>query len=138
MGRSMDWAQHGSYALDWHGDVLLARYQGCWNEVCAQRMHVQARELWQARGRERPWGLLSDAREWEGATPEALAAWWDFFEDAVRHGMRAVTDVLPSHFHETMVREQARRAAALVSYRHSPDVEAALDWLSAQGLATAG
>lgn len=136
MANSMDWAQHGSFSLQWHGDVLWARYQGCWNEICAQRLHGQAQELWQQRGSGRPWGLLSDARDWEGATPEALAAWWAFFEDAVAHGMTAVTDVLPSHFHEAMVREQAQRAMALANYRHSPDVDSAMAWLAEQGLAS--
>ena len=138
MGGNIDWAQHGSFSLQWQGDVLRARYQGCWNEVCAQRLHREALALWQQRGSERPWGLLSDASDWEGATPEALAAWWAFFEDGVRHGMTAVTDVLPSHFHEAMVRAQAQRAAALVAYRHSPDIDAAMAWLAEQGLSTEG
>jgi hypothetical protein len=137
MGGGIEWAQHGGFSLQWRGDVLLARYQGCWNEVCAQRLHREALALWQQRGSGRPWGLLSDARDWEGATPEALGVWWAFFEDGVRHGMVAVTDVLPSHFHEAMVRALAQRAAAMANYRHSDDVEHALAWLAEQGLSTA-
>lgn len=131
----MAWSQHGRFALQWQGDVLMARYEGSWNEVAAQNLHRQARELWQQRG-PKPWGLLSDALDWEGATPEALQAWWLFFEDAAGHGMVAATDILPSGLHGAMVRDLALRAASLVSYQASESVEAGLRWLAGQGLAS--
>jgi hypothetical protein len=127
------WPQHGSYSLCWKGDVLLACYIGAWNEVAARNLHRDALALWQQRGPQ-PWGLLSDAREWEAGTPEALDAWWVFFEDATRHGMVAVTDVMPSRFHRHMVQAMADRASQLVNYRASPDVEDGLTWLASTGL----
>ncbi|WP_428503393.1 hypothetical protein [Roseateles sp.] len=88
----------------------------------------------QADGQAKPWGLLSDALEWEGGTPEALQLWWSFFEDCVRHGMVAVTDVLPTQFHEAMVRSLAERAGQLARYQLSPSFDAGMVWLAQQGL----
>ena len=132
------WAQHGSYSLHWQGDVLMAVYSGAWNEVAAKNLHRAALGLWQERGSSgatQAWGLLSDARDWDGGTPEALEAWWAFFVDGVKHGMVAVTDVLPSPFHATMVRSLAERAEQIAPYRNSPSVEEGLAWLAQQGLA---
>ncbi|MCV2371286.1 hypothetical protein [Roseateles oligotrophus] len=131
------WAQHGSYSLHWQGDVLMAVYGGAWNEVAARNLHRAALALWRERGsgdKTRHWGLLSDARDWDGGTPEALEAWWAFFADGVNHGMVAVTDVLPSRFHAAMVRKLAERAVQIAPYRNSACVEEGLAWLAQQGL----
>lgn len=132
----MEWAQHGSYSLDWQGDVLIARYAGEWNEVAATNLHRDARDLWQARVG-RPWGLLSDASEWGGATPQALDAWWGFFEDAVAHGLSAATDILPSRLHEMMVNSMLERARPMIRFHRSQSVEEAWAWLASEGFSIA-
>ena len=132
----MEWTQHGQYRLSWQGDILIAHYSGAWNEVAVRNLHRDARALWQQHGGQ-SWGMLSDLRDWDGATPEALTLWWVFFEDAVQHGMRVVTDILPSHFHEAMVKELAERAGRLATYCHHRELQPGLDWLAAQGLRTA-
>nr|WP_295082773.1 hypothetical protein [uncultured Roseateles sp.] len=126
------WAQHGEFTLRWQGDVLMASYSGIWNEEAARQLHNKATQLWQMR-EGRPWGLLSDGSRWEGGTPEALALWWGFFEDGVRHGLRAATDILPTSFHGLMVRALKERAERLARYQRSDSVEDGLRWLSAQG-----
>lgn len=134
----MEWRQHGSFSLHWQGDVLMARYEGSWNEIAARNMHKQARALWQQRGADAgPWGLLSDLRDWESATPEAGLAWWAFFEDGVRHGMVAATDIMPSALHQAMVKTHAQRAAELVKFQRSANIEEGLRWLAGLGLSTA-
>jgi hypothetical protein len=127
----MKWAQHGRYSLRWQGDILIASYEGDWNEVAAQNLHRDARAMWLARGTA-PWGLLSDARQWNGATPEAFEKWWEFFEDGVRHGMVAATDILPTSFHSLLVSPLAERASQRVSYQPSSSFEEAEVWLNSQ------
>lgn len=127
------WPQHGAYTLSWQGRVLVARYEGAWNEVCARNLHHEARRLWEQHGQGLPWALLSDATDWEAGTPEALAAWWVFFEDAVHHGLKAATDILPTQLHAVIVQALAERAGRLVSYRRSPGQAEGLAWLQAQG-----
>ncbi len=128
-----DWSQHGAYSLRWQGDILMAVYMGAWNEQAAKNLHREALAMWLQRG-DASWGLLSNALDWDGGTPEALEAWWKFFEDGVKHGMVAVTDVLPSRFHAVMVRSLAERALSIAPYRSSASIEDGLAWLAEQGL----
>lgn len=123
---------HGQFEILWHPPVLLVRYEGAWNEQAALALHAQARLIWQE-PIDGAWAMLTDARQWEGATPEAFARWWEFFADAVQHGMVAVTDVLPSHFHEVLVKDLALRASHLARHRTSADLTEAWDWLASQG-----
>lgn len=131
----MQWAQHGTYTLEWQGDILVTRLTGEWNDVAALNLHRDARSLWQARGGHQ-WGLLTDAREWGGGTPECFDAWWAFFEEGVAAGMIAATDILPSMLHALIVSELAERASRLVHYRRSQSLDDALAWLAGQGLRT--
>jgi hypothetical protein len=123
---------HGQFEILWHPPVLLVRYEGAWNEQAALALHAQARLIWQE-PIDGAWAMLTDATQWEGATPEAFARWWEFFADAVQHGMVAVTDVLPSHFHEVLVKDLAVRASQLARHRTSADLTEAWDWLATQG-----
>lgn len=127
----MQWSQHGSYTLNWQGNILLVSYFGTWNDIAVKHLHRDALLLWQAHG-EKPWALLSDGRQWESATAEALDAWWLFFEEGLRHGMCAVTDIMPSNFHAMMVSPLAQRASQLTRYTHSHDYDAAIAWLNQQ------
>jgi hypothetical protein len=65
----MDWAAHGCFELHWEDDCLSLSLTGEWNEVTAERMATRVRQLVSERGG-RPWAPLSDARDWEGATPD--------------------------------------------------------------------
>lgn len=128
-------AQHGTYHLDWQGDVLIARYVGAWNELAAQNMHQEAMGLWAAR-KGKPWALLSDARSWDCGSSETFEAWWAFFADAVAHDLVCVTDILPSHFHALMVQDLRERGSQLVNYHNSQSLPEALAWLAQQGFST--
>ena len=125
--------QHGQFALQWKGDILIAVYEGMWNEVAASNLHAQAQILGSVR-QGKKWGLISDARNWEGATVETLELWWKFFEDGVANGLVAVTDILPSQLHESMVSPLAERASKIAHYQRSKDVDAAISWLRSKEL----
>ena len=124
--------QHGSFTLVWQGDVMLVTYTDTWNLQAVQALHEAALRTWEQRGM-RPWAMLTDASQWDGGTPEVFALWWKFFEDAVAHGMQAVTDILPTHFHALIVKDLAERAARLAIYRPSENVAQARAWLASLG-----
>ena len=123
--------QHGSYSLLWQGNILIASYSGLWNEIAAKNLHRDAKILWLERGNA-PWCLMSDGSAWEGGTQEALDAWWAFFEDGVVHGMVAVSDILPTSFHEKIVKALADKAGEISNYHHAQSYEEALTWLAQQ------
>jgi hypothetical protein len=126
--------QHGSFALQVHGDVLLCHIQGDWNDVAVRNLRREAALAWQLL-RQRRWGLLLDAQAWGAATPEARHDWEHGFEgDALDAGMACMAAVLPSNFHRQMVRDHTARLAARCAYQPSPDLAAAWAWLATQGL----
>jgi hypothetical protein len=124
--------QHGDFHSQWRGDVLIVTYTGSWNLQAVQALHASLLPSWQARAG-KPWAMLTDASRWEGGTPEVLDEWWLFFEDAVKHGMSTVTDILPSHFHALVVQALAERASKLAHYQRSQDIKSASAWLAQQG-----
>jgi hypothetical protein len=131
----MDWNQHGCFALQRRGDVLLCQIKGDWNDVAVRNLRREAAQAWQPL-RQRRWGLLLDKQGWGAATPEARHDWEQGFEvDALDAGMVCMAAVLPSNFHRMMVRDHAERLEARCTYQQCPDLESAWTWLQAQGLA---
>lgn len=125
--------QHGLFAMEWNGPILVVSYMDTWNLQAAEALHKAAQQAWKARTTQQ-WAMLSDLRRWEGATPDTLQRWWTFFDDAVANGLSTVTDIFPTHFHALMVEQVAQRAATMVNYRHSDDRHAAFAWLAEQGI----
>ena len=123
---------HGRFELDWQGDVLVVRVIDDWNEFGVQNLQRAALAS-RTRHATKPWAMLVDAREWGLATPEALAQWPRFIEAAHEQGLVAVARVLPSQFHEVVVREIIQRTDPLVQQASLASPEAAWDWLRDQG-----
>ena len=124
--------QHGSFTLEWNGPILHVTYSDLWNEEAVLALHAAARAAWVERGYAQ-WAMLTDARQWEGGTPEVLARWWVFFADAVANGMTTVTDILPSTFHAAVVAGLAERASAMATYHRGENMADAFAWLATKG-----
>lgn len=130
----MNWNQHGSYHLEWRGDVLVARYEGVWNEVASRKLHRDAKALWQAH--EGRWAMVSLFDEWEGATPEAFQRWMDFFLDATAHGLGAYAVKMPTGLLATVVEPVVKETTSRVERRECEDLPDALSWLGSLGFRT--
>lgn len=124
---------HGEFKLRWQGDVFIVEYFDLWNDVTAHQLLEQSLPMWKSR-QGKAWGLLSDARAWSGATPEAIEAWWKFFETGVQHGMVAFTGLLPSELHVRLVETLSQRAVQLVPYELSANMDEAFRWLAERGI----
>lgn len=124
--------QHGLFSMAWNGPVLVVRYLETWNLEAAEALHRAARLAWTDR-KAQQWAMLSDLSQWDGATPETLERWWQFFDDCVAHGLTTVTDIFSTQFHGLLVESVAQRASAVVNYHRSYDRAEAFAWLSAQG-----
>lgn len=67
----------GGFTLARYDNVLLLRMFGKWNHENVEALSGELRALVTEKPLSR-WALVSDLREWELATPEALAASLDF------------------------------------------------------------
>lgn len=128
--------QHGSFTMAWNGPILVVTYQDTWNEEAVIALHAAARAAWTNCPLPQ-WAMLTNASQWDGGTPEVLHRWWNFFEDAVQHGMATVTDILPTSFHALLVKGLADRASSMVCYQRSANLAEAYRWLKSQGYAAA-
>lgn len=124
--------QHGSFTMAWNGPILVVTYQDTWNEEAVIALHAAARAAWTNCPLPQ-WAMLTNASQWDGGTPEVLHRWWNFFEDAVQHGMATVTDILPTSFHALLVKGLADRASSMVCYQRSANLAEAYLWLKSQG-----
>ncbi|HRK40276.1 MAG TPA: hypothetical protein PK347_18025 [Burkholderiaceae bacterium] len=128
--------QHGFYSLGWNGSILVVRYMDTWNVEAAVALHQAAQQAWMNRPAS-TWAMLSDLSQWEGATPETLDRWWQFFDDGVANGLTTVTDIFSTRFHGLLVDSIAKRASAWVNYRRSDNEAEAFEWLAQQGFPAA-
>lgn len=128
--------QHGSFTMAWNGPILVVTYQDAWNEEAVIALHAAARAAWTNCPLPQ-WAMLTNASQWDGGTPEVLHRWWNFFEDAVQHGMTTVTDILPTSFHALLVKGLADRASSMVCYQRSENLAEAYRWLKSQGYSAA-
>lgn len=124
--------QHGRFTMNWRGSILVVRYMDTWNVETVVALHQAAQ---QARSNcpTPQWAMLSDLSQWDGATPEALDRWWEFFDDGVANGLTTVTDVFSTSFHGLLVDGIAKRASAWVNYWRSDSQAEAFIWLAQQG-----
>ena len=129
--------QHGLFSMTWNGPILVVRYLETWNLETVVALHQAARLAWADRAGAQ-WAMLSDLRQWDGATPDTLERWWTFFDDAVTHGLTTVTDIFSTKFHGLLVDSVAQRASAVVNYRRSANPADGFAWLAAQGFAATG
>lgn len=130
----MPFNQHGMFKLGWRGRCMVVTAEGAWNEVAVQALAQAAALAWGRVAGER-WGVLVDARTWESVTPEGVRLWQTRFEDeAVKAGAVALAAVLPSNFHRAMMREASRRLEGLCAHHMGLDLEAAWQWMRAQGV----
>lgn len=123
---------HGEFSLSWHGEVLVARYDGVFNEegVLSHAGAILTRINDCPR-----WGLLSDARAWSGFTPEAMLASRTLVDACFARGLVAIAILVPCHTFEKMSRQVVDRgASAGPAYSFAPDPATAIEWLATHGL----
>ncbi|HLO94417.1 MAG TPA: hypothetical protein VK195_08875 [Burkholderiaceae bacterium] len=130
----MDWNQHGNFQLQWRGDVLVVHYDGVWNEVAARHLHRDAAVLWALHPA--PWAMVGLFEDWEGATPETMKVWLDFFLDAVDHGLGAYAVAMPTGLHASMAEGLRRETSRRVDRKDCVDLADALQWLGSLGYAS--
>jgi hypothetical protein len=125
---------HGQFELHWQGQVLHLCLKGEWNAVAVQILKRELQSAIAAHAWPR-WALLVDARDWGGATPEALEAYIDTVIEAHGQGLSHAAALFASNFHELMGRPVRERLNAYLVQEHFFEPAPAQAWLAAQGFA---
>ncbi len=128
-------ASHGSFRLQWKGDVLCINIEGVTNVEAANVFFLRLQEMVAERGPQR-WGRLVDLRQWEGFTPqakEAYAAITDWYASA---GAVAHVQIYPNSFFRDMASDINARVASSGPLLQCKTEEEGLEWLRTFGLRT--
>ena len=72
MALNTSFSQHGHFSLGARGQVVFISMVGTWNEECVASFEQAFPAFLQSEKVSGAWGALTDLREWEGATPQAL------------------------------------------------------------------
>lgn len=123
---------HGSFDLDVRGEVLFVTLEGSWNLEQVKKFFGAYKPFVLGQGLEK-FGVVSDFRNLEGATPDAIA----FFEEvtawAKEQGQVARAQVLNSALREYIV-NQATKSRDIFQIQSFDNREEALDWMVSLGL----
>jgi len=133
-------AAHGYYRISWHGDVIKVIVGDLFNREGVEQLVAEIDQA-VAQGARTGWGLLLDARQWQGGTPEAFELWLTRLEGWIRAGeLRAYSALYAESIQVFLGGTIRDRLTPLFPYFSSPDEAACWQWLGSQGLAvgTAG
>ena len=133
-------AAHGYYRISWHGDVIKVIVGDLFNREGVEQLVAEIDQA-VAQGARTGWGLLLDARQWQGGTPEAFELWLTRLEGWIRAGeLRAYSALYAESIQVFLGGTIRERLTPLMPYFSSPDEAACWQWLGCQGLAvgTAG
>lgn len=126
-------APHGTCAVSWQGNLLTVTYEGVFNREGAEVLgEALAAQLAGRAGR--PWGMLNDARLWEGGTPEAFACWSAYFDHWADQGLVAVAAVYSRSLQQMLTQTLRSHVGSRVPRYFSDTPEACLAWLGEQGV----
>ena len=128
----MAFEPHGSFDLEILGEVVLVTLEGSWNLEQGKKFFEAYKPLLLEQGFTK-FGVVSDFRNLDGATPEAIA----FFEEvtawAKDQGQMARAQVLNSALREYIV-NQATKSPDIFHIQSFDNEEEALDWMAGLGL----
>jgi len=128
------WPAHGDFDMCWHGNVLRVVFRGVWNREAVALLLASVDQLLSEPGAPRRWAALADMREWEGATPEALADYEASSAGLIERGLTASARVFSVEFLNQMIGGMVHehdRIPVLVT----ENMDEALAWLGSQGFA---
>ena len=127
-------AAHGYYRGSWHGDVVKVVVGDLFNREGVEQLVAEIDQLVGQRD-DAGWGMLLDARQWQGGTPDAFELWLINLEGRIRAGKLLAHAALYTESIQVFLGGMIRnRLSPLLPYFSSPDERTCWQWLGAQGL----
>lgn len=128
-------AAHGYYCLGWQGDVLKIVVGDLFNREGTEQLLHEINGMLAQRGA-LAWGMLLDARKWQGGTPDAFELWLESIEGWIRqHQLVAFSALYAESVQRFMGSTVRARLTPLLPYFSTPDEAACWRWLGEQGVA---
>jgi hypothetical protein len=131
-------AAHGYYKLGWRGDVLKIVVSDLFNREGAEHLILEINRMLAQRGAT-AWGMLLDAREWQGGTPDAFELWLASLEGWILHqGLVAFSTLYAESIQLFMGSTVRARLSPQLPFFSALDEAVCWQWLGEQGLELGG
>lgn len=127
----MSFTSHGNYKIEQRQGFFIITYYGSWNVEAAAAFIEEAKELVSESGYKK-FGFLTDLREWEGSTPEALALAKEGLDYFYEHGHIISVHVNNSGVKEQFVQPLQALQASRMVFEQFHSMEIALPWMKAK------
>lgn len=123
---------HGSYTIKVCGEIVCLRFEGSWNLEKAKAFFKEYKVeiLNQGFGQ---FGVMTDFRDLEGATPDCIAFFENIAAWAAQQGQVARAQILDSDL-TAYIADSGTMDRDLFLIRSFETEAEALDWLAGQGL----
>ena len=129
----MEFDGHGDVEFSRKGEIFIIRFYHNWNLEGAKAFFKEYQTCIDQAGLER-FGILSDLRQFQGGTPDAIEFFREIGDWAQAKGQIARALVLDSGLKEFTVHQIDRERTRFQVRSFSGEVEA-LEWLESLGLA---
>jgi len=124
---------HGTYELTLKGEIFIIRFFEKWNLEGANAFFTEYQSAVKGKNLKR-FGVLSDLRQFEGGTPDAIARFNEISNWAKENGQIARAQIIDSGL-KTYTINQIDQGKTLFSIQTFSNETDALTWLSNQCLA---
>ena len=123
---------HGHFGLAMKGNLLFLDMEGSWNLELVIEFEREFPAFLKSQGNPAGWGVLTDLRRWEGATPEAMERIAGNLDGLHSLGMKASARVVTDGFFNAMIDHAVRMDSPYRMFTNTGD---ALGWLASLGFA---
>lgn len=129
----MKFGAHGTFEISVKGEILIIRFFHTWNLEGAKAFFARYKDLLQQHGLKK-FGVLSDLRQFEGGTPDAIEFFEKISDWARENGQAARALIMDSGLKEFTVSRIDKGKNRFQARAFSSEAEA-LAWFESLGLA---
>lgn len=127
----MNFLGHGNYKIEQRQGFFIVTYRGSWNEEAAQEFLDDFKEMIKESSYKK-FGVLTDLREWEGSTPEALVVAKNGLDYLFEQGQIISVHVNNSGVKQQFVKPMQTLQSKRMVFEEFHSMEIALPWIKAK------
>jgi len=122
---------HGNYNIEQKQGFFVVSFSGSWNVEAAQDFFESFKEIVSESGYHK-FGVLTDLREWEGSTPDALRLAKDGLDYFYSQGQVLSVHVNNSGVKQQFIEPMQKLQASRMVFEQFHSMEIAMPWMKAK------
>jgi len=127
----MSFSHHGHYTLEQKDGYFIVAYMSSWNEESARDFFNTFKSKIEQSGFKK-FGIISDLREWEGSTPEALRVGREATDAFYEKGQVAAVYLTDSKVKQQFLQQLQAIQSSRMAFKNCTDIKMAEEWMQEQ------